>query len=185
MNEMKQDRNPIPKLIMTSVIIQRIFFGSSTVPFVLFVFWSKPGFVENELICMSILCTIVPLLNKHSSLDRFRTTRESTSFPFSPCISTRTIAGEKPGDGRTLHLTWVANLVWIVIPWSLTGYSKCPLSAFSTLSTGWWMRAIPTEIGRHCSRCGIRVRKHPLEPLEQCRPLQVVASCTSSVRVQK
>ena len=96
--------------------------GSSRVPFVLFVFWSKLGFADNELICMSILCTRVPLLNKHSSIDRFRTIRESTSFPFSPCSSTRTIAGEKPGDGRTLHLTWVANLVWIAIPWSLTGY---------------------------------------------------------------
>ena len=148
--------------------------GSSTVPFVLFVFWSKPGFAENELIWLSILCTIVPLLNKHSSIDRFRTIRESTSFPFSPCSSTRTIAGEKPGDGRTLHLTWVANLVWIAIPWSLTGYSKCPLSAFSTSSTGWWMRAIPAEIGPHHSRgsrCGTRVREHPLEPVEQCRPL--------------
>ena len=58
----------------------------------------------------------------HSSIDRFRTTRESTSFPSSPCSSTRTIAVEKPGDGRTLHLTWVANLAWIAIPWSLTGY---------------------------------------------------------------
>ena len=142
--------------------------GSSTVPFVLFVFWSKPGFAENELIWLSILCTIVHLLNKHSSIDRFRTIRESTSFPFSPCSSTRTIAGEKPGDGRTLHLTWVANLAWIAIPWSLTGYLKCPLSAFSTLSTGWWMKAIPTEIGPHRSRCGTRVREHPLE---QCRPL--------------
>ena len=109
-------------------------------------FWSKPGFAENELIWLSILCTIVHLLNKHSSIDRFRTIRESTSFPFSPCSSTRTIAGEKPGDGRTLHLTWVANLAWIAIPWSLTGYLKCPLSAFSTLSTGWWMKAIPKSV---------------------------------------
>ena len=76
--------------------------GSSTVPFVLFVFWPKLGFAESELIWLSILCAIVHLLNKHSSIDRFRTIRESTSFPFSPCSSTRTIAGEKPGDGRTL-----------------------------------------------------------------------------------
>ena len=145
--------------------------GSSTVPFVLFVFWPKLGFAESELIWLSILCAIVHLLNKHSSIDRFRTIRESTSFPFSPCSSTRTIAGEKPGDGRTLHLTWVANMAWIAIPGSLTGYSKCPLSAFSTLSTGWWMRAIPAEIGPHRSRCGTKVRVHPLEPVEQCRPL--------------
>ena len=87
-------------------------------------FWSKLGFAENELIWLSILCTIVLLLNKHSSIHRFRTIRESTSFPSSPCLLTRTIAGEKRGNGRTLHLTWVANLVWIAIPWSLTGYSE-------------------------------------------------------------
>ena len=31
---------------------------------------------------MSILCTIVHLLNKHSSIDRFQTITESTSYPF-------------------------------------------------------------------------------------------------------